>query len=112
MAEEKDLVKALMKDDVVIYVIFKALTQAVRLGVLDASGQAKPATHDEVRQAIELLLLDAVQSGFVGLNAGVILEKLKLGERLDLAMDRLKISEPHALRVIGGGAAGSTKDRL
>jgi hypothetical protein len=69
----------LIKDDVVIYVLFKALLKSIRLATED---QTPPPTEDDMTEMTNRLLLLALDESKLP-NPVLILKKLEMGRRID-----------------------------
>lgn len=86
----------LTKDDIIVYVLFKALTKSVALA------SESPPTEEEMVESVNGLIgLAIVESGLP--EPMTILERIEIGNRLEVAMDHLNIQGPHVLRLIRGG---------
>jgi hypothetical protein len=92
----------LTREDVVIYLLMKALIKAIRV-----SAEPGTLTDDEVTEVV---------NGLIGLaaselpNAALVLKRIDIGGRCDLAMDRLHIQAPNILRLIPGGKGKKATD--
>jgi hypothetical protein len=82
------------RDDAVIFLLFRALAKSVHV----AEPSSTLAERKEMIDCLIALASEAFGNETAALEA---LDRLKIGERVEEAMDRLGVSEP--LRVIRGG---------